>query len=916
MKRNSQVANVTVVVNPVRQIPACSDEIFSVQRDSSTSFGLTVFDPDQDETYTFYLTQFRQYGSTLTKTNGGATIDATTTVIQSGVTTTNYYGEVDLTFTVSGLVDYGDLVLGYKVYDGDKNSSECIIQVNSSRNEPPVADPVDAIIMDEDGTSPIIVLNGTDNDPYLLYVLITDLPQHGILYQNTSNKAITTRSTLDYGTFGVYYVPTKLWDGKDNFTFAVKDRAGSVSPKLMVDITVNHVNHLPVIVGGGNVTTLEDTPILITQVLASDADGDRVYVKIKYEPVKGAFQQSDTTLITAFPATLDSPTYDFYFVPGLNENGDNYANFTVYGTDATGADSADVIVVLINVIAVDDPPVAVNVPFTANETTTVTAATIVLNATDVDTDPADIVATVLSLPSASMGVLKFPNNTLIAVGNVVPSREVVFETVAGYIYGETSFSFNVKDQTSYSANTATVSIVINHVNHDPTANNATVVAIRGVPATVSLSGYDPDVKTDVFKFVIDSVTPGTGGVFALSDNTVIIDGTEITGVANTPSGNFLTSITYTAPATAVGSPFANISYHIEDQAGGKSAIGTIVMNIAPNSAPVAIPVAFEAYQDTPSAYHVLKGTDADPADANNLLLIITSLPQLGVLIVNSTFNITQPNTVLPSGTSVSYYTTLRGSDSFSYHVEDNLGVTSGTVNAAITIRPVNHPPSAVFHGPATGLEDTNITINQIALSDPDGDTVYVYVTSVPTSGILTQYDGTPITSASPSSPVLVTEPHGWLIYVPAPDQFGDPIANFSFYADDHHGNNSLTATIYANITVSPVNDAPVAVNGLTSAKENAADILITLNVTDVDNNIADVSIYVTTLPDRSIGVLVDPNTLNPIQLLEKIPSRQVLLQLVPYAHGDTSFTFFANDGTSDSATGGIQTISIESVNQV
>lgn len=893
----------------------------SVGRSTTTTIQLGVFDPDQ-ETYTFYLTSFSQNGGSLKK--GSTTVDSTSVVLQSNVNTNppTFTGYVDLAYTVLAEESATSLTLSFVVFDGTQNSTQCTLALTSTENEAPTATPVAAQTIDEDTQTNVLILEGTDTDNFgeELRVVIIDLPQNGILYQNSPNKAITNRSTLlDEGSNGVHYVPTLLWDGADSFSFAVRDVANALSSKSVVSITVNHVNHDPTISAEGPITTLEDAPVLITSVIASDVDaGDVVTVYLRSPPEHGQFAQANGDLITktatAYPFPLDSP--QFKFIPVADANGSPYDSFTVFARDNSGAESDDITVV-INVTPVDDAPVAVPVSLVENEQEVSAPIPLELDANDVDTDSEKINATVLSLPSSAIGTLKYTDGTAVALGDVILHPRALHFVPNAYSFGSTSFSFNVKDETSYSE-PATASITINHVNHDPTANNATGTAVRGVPLVITLSGSDPDAD-DVFHFVAISVTSGLGGEFKNPAGDVIsAPNVNISSnIPNTASRSFSTIVQYTAPATASGNAFASITYVLRDQSGGESDIKTLTIDISPNSAPIATPAVFTAYQDTPSPSVALTGTDADAADADNLLLTIVTLPSRGVLIVNATLNIIVPGTVLPAGTSVSYYTTVRGSDSFSYFVTDNLGTVSGTAIGTVNIIPVNHAPTAEFHGPATGNEDTNITVNQIALADPDGDTVVVYITSVPESGLLTQFDGTPILAASPSAPVQVTEPHGWVVYVPARDQFGDPLASFTFYADDGQGEaNSKTETVTALIKVDPVNDRPIAHNGITAADENSADILITLNVTDVDSPVANLSIYLTALPDRSIGSLVDPITLEPISLLAKIPSRQVLLQLVQFSHGETSFSFFANDGEIDSASAGIQTIAIASVNQV
>lgn len=918
----SNVASVSIVVTPVHQIPIPSvspASNISVGRPSSTDVQLTAFDPDKDETYSFNLVSYSTDGPDSLMINAGnVIITSATTVILANVVTVNNYATVDLTYNVGNNNPATYLFLTFTVSDNTSTSDPFTLKLYPSPNNPPTVTPVANQTTDEEVLSGIITLTGTDADGDALKVLITDLPVNGVLYDNTTKLPILTKGQKIAGNT-VSYLGKDLFYGEDFFTFAVQDPVQATSPKSRVNIKVAHVNHKPTITAGGRVTTPEDARVLITQVFASDVDGDRVKVYIKNQPAagNGFFSQADGTNITAFPAEITSTSFDFYFTPDSNKFGFPYLTYVLYAEDNGWPSIArsDEITAYIDVTPVDDPPIATPMDLVQLEVPPATAFNLTLNFTDVDTGDVNITAYILSLPSSSIGTLTLVNGSLLAVGDAVPYPRVVTFSPLTYTFGNTSFSFNVKDETSFSASPATVALSITHVNHDPTGSSSSATAVRGVPLVITLAGFDHDAG-DTFSFVIDTISGGSGGVFTSSTGTPLTTSTPIaTNVPNTASRTFSTTLNYTAPINAVGTRFATITYHIVDQSGGVSATYTLSVDIASNSAPIATPAFFNATQDTPSTPVPITGTDADPADANTLLLNITTLPTQGVLIVNSTFNITTPGTVLPAGTPISYYTTNRGADSFSYYVQDNIGTRSGTANAEITIIPVNHPPTAIFHGPASGIEDNNVTINQISFSDPDGDTVSIYVTAIPpaSKGTLTQYDGTPITSVA--TPVLVTDPRGWLVFVPAPDQNGDPIASFSFYASDGLG--GVTSTISGAISVAAVNDPPVALSDVTTADENAPAISITPKVSDVDTDLVNVSVYLASLPDRAIGTIVNATTLQPIDLLAKIPDpRQVLFQLVPFAHGNTSFTFYATDGIDDSLTFGTQTIAIASVNQV
>ena len=213
---------------------------------------------------------------------------------------------------------------------------------------------------------------------------------------------------------------------------------------------------------GGPVSTLEDTPILISGVYANDPDGDDLTVFIDAKPSSGKFTQADGKPINAYPAAITDSQLDFIYIPAPDANGPvTFAVFVSDGTVSTDPPAT----ATITVIPVDDSPVAGTTTVSIDEdkgTTLITAPY-----SDVDSSPSSISMTVLSLPSSAVGTLQRTNGTAVSVGDVITSLEVNFVN-APYSYGNTSFLFNVKDDTSYS-NVGVVYINISHVNHVPTA---------------------------------------------------------------------------------------------------------------------------------------------------------------------------------------------------------------------------------------------------------------------------------------------------------------------------------------------------------------------------------------------------------------------------------------------------------------
>ena len=216
-------------------------------------------------------------------------------------------------------------------------------------------------------------------------------------------------------------------------------------------------------------------------------------------------------------------------------------------------------------------------------------------------------------------------------------------------------------------------------------------------------------------------------------------------------------------------------------------------NLAPNQPPVANDRSLTTPEDTPLAL-ALTGTD----------------PEGGPL----TFAVaTQPTSGTLTGTAPSLTYTpapnFNGTDSFTFTVTDADGaVDTGTVT--ITVAPVNDPPVANDQS-LTTPEDTPAALT-LTGSDIDGDTL-TFTAATPAHGTL---------SGSGAS----------LVYTPAANYNGPD--SFTFTVTD--GNGAVdTGTV--TITVTPVNDPPVANDDARTINENdEVAVAVLANDSDPDGD--------------------------------------------------------------------------------
>src|SRR5206468_315573 len=194
---------------------------------------------------------------------------------------------------------------------------------------------------------------------------------------------------------------------------------------------------------------------------------------------------------------------------------------------------------------------------------------------------------------------------------------------------------------------------------------------------------------------------------------------------------------------------------------------------------------------------------------------------------------------------------------------------SNTATVTIVVTAVNGGPGTVNDSYSTA-EDTPLTIGAPGVlgndTDPEGDALTAILVSGPSHGTLT------------------LNPNGGFSYTPAANYNG--LDSFSYKANDGTADSNV-ATV--TITISPVNDAPAAANNNYSTNEDAT---LTVNAPGVlanDSDIDSAALTAIKMSNPAHGTV----TLNANGSFVYTPSANY--------HGPDSFTYAANDGTSNSA---------------
>ena len=190
-----------------------------------------------------------------------------------------------------------------------------------------------------------------------------------------------------------------------------------------------------------------------------------------------------------------------------------------------------------------------------------------------------------------------------------------------------------------------------------------------------------------------------------------------------------------------------------------------------NDPPLAVDDAADTPEDTPVTIDVL-GNDSDP-NGNTLTVAEVSAPTHGTAVTDTGAVVYTPE---PD---------FHGTDRFTYVVGDGSGLTARAA-VEVTVLPVNDPPLA-GNDAADTPEDTSVTIAVLSNdSDVEGDALALVEASAPTHG----------------TAVVDT---GAVVYTPEPDFHGTD--RFTYVVGDGSG---LTAQAAVDVTVRPVNDAPLA----------------------------------------------------------------------------------------------------------
>ena len=424
---------------------------------------------------------------------------------------------------------------------------------------------------------------------------------------------------------------------------------------------------------------------------------------------------------------------------------------TTYGT--TGAENGTPGAANVDV---NQAPVAVSDILTVLEDAAAAVVNVVANDTDVDGDT----LTVLSVGTPSQG-----GSASVVSGELVyaPGPDVNGTETVSYVVTDGALT-----------DTATLTITITPVNDAPVAvPDAGTVAEDAAGTLFDVITNDTDVEGDTLSLWLVGAVSAGGVASRVGDM-----------ISYTPAPN------YTGIET--------VEYRVRDGNGG-SALGTLTVTVTPvNDAPVAVADTATVAEDAAATSIDVVANDTD-IDGDTLSLTAVGTPDQG-------------GAASVSGGQLLYTpaANFNGTETVSYTVSDGALTDTGTVT--VTVTPVNDAPVAV-PDTATVAEDSVGTLLDVITNDTDvdGDTLSLWLIGSVSAGGQAQRVGDMI-SYSPAANFNGTETVGYRVR-------------------DGNGGSALGVI---TITVTPVNDAPVAVADTATVAEDAAPTSIDVIANDTD----------------------------------------------------------------------------------
>ena len=640
-------------------------------------------------------------------------------------------------------------------------------QINTDPNAPsdivnlaPVANN-DSVSLAVGATTQINVLsNDTDStgiiDPKT--VLIVTQPTAGTASVNATTGVIT-------------YTHNGGSARTDSLTYTVKDDKGLVSNVATVSISITATTPPTAVADTISLAKGASATVnLANNDTAGTAAINRGSIVITTQPTNG----------TVTVGTDGNVTYQH------NNSSTTSDSFAYTIKDVNGLVSASALVSVTIAPASNQAPVAVNDTATVAEGGTTTIS-ILAN----DTAPTG------GFDLASVVLTDLPIR-----GSLVKNADgTVTYTHSGNESTSDSFRYTVKGTNGVVSNEATVTITITPVNDPPVANNDTASVVEGGSVNISVLSNDSDIEGNIDPTSVVIVSQPANGTVGVNTQTGVVNYVHNGGPSTSDS----------------------FTYTYKDNQGVVSNAATVSITILRK--PVANNDSLSLARGGQGTVDLIANDTASSGTLSPSSIVITTQPVHGTV------------TSLGNGqVSYQHNGSNTTNDSFAYTVADSNGTASVPATVSVTITPVNNPPVAL-PDTATVTEGGSVDMNVLSNDTVtfDGlDPASVTIVTAPTNGTAVVLNGGSIRYTHSGT---------------------ETTSDFLLYTV--RGNNGLVSqSTRVDITITPANDGPNAVNDEASVLEGGTvNIPILANDTDSDNAIDTASVAIVNSPSNGTAIL-------------------------------------------------------------
>ncbi|HSD36510.1 MAG TPA: putative Ig domain-containing protein [Rhodocyclaceae bacterium] len=697
-----------------------------------------------------------------------------------------------------------------------------------------------------------------------------------------------TLANIQAALAGLKYLPSTDYVGADTLTIVTNDLGntgigGGLSATSTVAITVNAVNDPPVITSTGPALAYTEncaaTPIdpdltisdidsatLVSAMfqISNYQNGQDVLAFTDQNGITGYWNAAAGTLtltgssglvsLAYYQTALRSVTYQ-----NTSDNPVTTPRTVSFWVNDGGLNS-NTVTRNINLTAVNDAPVVSTTGTTLSYTENAAATAIDTGLTISDADNANLVGATVQITGASdQDVLAFTNQNGISgtwnagTGTLTLSGSA---TVANYQAALRSITyFNTSDNPSTATRTVSFSVNDGSANSSVATRTISVTAVDDAPVAVD-DGVFTSSNTPVVVNMLANDSDVEGNALSVTE----INGSAITaGGAAINVGNAMVSLaadgqSFTVTPDAAFSGTFSFTYTISDGSGG-SASATVNVTVGDNSAPTGTDITRTINEDTP---YTVQAADFgyDDSDGHAFTAVrIDSLYGQGSLRLNG---VAVSAGQVVSATDISKLVFTPGANAnginnggFTFSVQDIVGsFDSSPKTFSFDITAVNDAPVNSLPGPQSVAEDSTLRFsgsNAITVSDVANEASLLKVTLSVTNGALSLngiaglsfISGNGTGDASmvfTGTQAAINAALNGLVFAPTANFNGTAI--LSIITDDQDIGGALQDSDNLTITVSTVNDAPVATITPTTYDATEQTTLTLagtgLSITDVD----------------------------------------------------------------------------------